>query len=148
MFILSKCVFWIQIQFHNSNSSFEFLVLVIQFHFFPTSNWSKGVMSNSFAPQEFTIPPRRETRSPLGFSDKSAKKYRNFRCYAQKPSILPRSCPTCWDITDHNLLTIDNYSCPPPATEYPIGTVMNQPCWVRTTSKFWHLIFPSISMSF
>jgi hypothetical protein len=46
-------------------------------------------MSNSFALWEFTIPPRRETRSPLGFSDKSAKKSRNFRCYAQKPSILP-----------------------------------------------------------
>jgi hypothetical protein len=56
-------------------------------------------MSNSFALQEFTILPRRETRSPLGFSDKSAKKSHNFRCYAQKPSILPRSCPTCWDIT-------------------------------------------------
>jgi hypothetical protein len=55
-------------------------------------------MSNSFALQEFTIPPRRETRFPLGFSDKSAKKSCNFRCYAQKPSILPRSCPTCWDI--------------------------------------------------
>jgi hypothetical protein len=31
-------------------------------------------MSNSFALQEFTIPPRRETRFPLGFSDKSVKK--------------------------------------------------------------------------
>jgi hypothetical protein len=58
-------------------------------------------MSNSFAPREFTIPPRREIRSSIGFSDKSAKKSRNFRCYAQKPSILPRSCPTCWDITNN-----------------------------------------------
>jgi hypothetical protein len=56
-------------------------------------------MSNSFALREYTIPPRRETRSPLGFSDKSAKKSCNFRWYAQKPSILPRSCPTCWDVT-------------------------------------------------
>jgi hypothetical protein len=53
----------------------------------------------SFALREFTIPPQREIRSLLGFRDKSAKKSRNFRCYAQKPSILPRSCPTCWDIT-------------------------------------------------
>jgi hypothetical protein len=44
--------------------------------------------------------PRREIRSPLGFSGKSVKKSRNFRCYAQKPSILPQSCPMCWDITD------------------------------------------------
>jgi hypothetical protein len=56
-------------------------------------------MSNSFALREYTIPPRRENRSPLGFSNKSAKKSRNFRCYAQKPSKLPRSCPTCWDVT-------------------------------------------------
>jgi hypothetical protein len=56
-------------------------------------------MSISFALREFTIPPRREIRSLLGFSDKSTKKSRNFRCYAQKPSILHRSCPTCWDIT-------------------------------------------------
>jgi hypothetical protein len=65
----------------------------------PTSNRSKEIMSTSFALQEFTIPSRREIRSLLGFSDKSAKKSHNFRCYAQKPSILPRSCPTCWDIT-------------------------------------------------
>jgi hypothetical protein len=45
------------------------------------------------------FPPRRETRSPLGFSDKNVKKSRNFGCYAQKPSILPRNRPTCWDIT-------------------------------------------------
>jgi hypothetical protein len=30
-------------------------------------------MSNSFTLREFTIPPRRETRSPLGFSDKARK---------------------------------------------------------------------------
>jgi hypothetical protein len=56
-------------------------------------------MSNSFALREYNIPPRRETRSLLGFSDKSAKKSRNFRWYAQKPSNLPRNCPTCWDVT-------------------------------------------------
>jgi hypothetical protein len=27
------------------------------------------------------------------------KKSRNLRCYAQKPSKLPQSCPTCWDVT-------------------------------------------------
>jgi hypothetical protein len=60
----------------------------------PTSNRSKEVMLISFALREFTISSRREIRSLLGFSDKSAKKSHNFRCYAQKPSILPQSCPT------------------------------------------------------
>jgi hypothetical protein len=66
---------------------------------FSTSNRSKVVMSISLALREFTIPCRREIRSLLGFSNKSAKKSRNFRCNAQKLSILPRSCPTCWDTT-------------------------------------------------
>jgi hypothetical protein len=97
MFILSKCVFWIQIQVLNS---YYILSFNYSISFLPYNNWSKEVMSNSFALREFTIPPWRETRSPLGFSDKSAKKSRNFICFTQKPSILPRSCPTCWDITE------------------------------------------------
>jgi hypothetical protein len=70
-------------------------------------------MSNSLALREFTIPSRREIRSLLGFSKKSVKKSRNFRCNAQKPSILPQSCPTCWDITSilgrGNTSNISNY---------------------------------------
>jgi hypothetical protein len=86
----------------NSSSSFVFKWSLSFSHLtqlFPTSNRPKEVMSNSLALREFTIPPRREIRSLLAFSNKSAKKSRNFRCNAQNPSTLSRSCPTCWDIT-------------------------------------------------
>jgi hypothetical protein len=46
------------------------------------------------------FPLEDRARSLLGFSVKSVKKSRNFKFNAQKPSILPHSCPTCWDITE------------------------------------------------
>jgi hypothetical protein len=91
-------------------------------------------MSNSLTLREFTIPPRREIWSLLGFSNKSVKKSRNFRWNAQNSSILPRSCPTCWDITitKHRIpLSVTSYESAntPDMIETPLQSMINNQLW-------------------
>jgi hypothetical protein len=113
VFLPIKCLpflnvhFNFKFKFHNSklnlNSLFMFRVCLFKSNPSPQLRDQKRSCQILSHFESVPSPRRRETRSLLGFSDKSVKKSRNFRCYVQKPSNLPRNCPACWDVTDFPL---------------------------------------------